>query len=374
MDVTKALNQANTRLKPLKISILQRGDRLSLQASLPPKPKAGDQLSDLDRATAKRQQTKLSLGLQANPEGLRLAEAKAREISGLLMQNAFDWGQYVKTSEPVLVAPKVLIRDWAAKFEEDYFNQRAKNPKSLTTWQSEYAPVFKKLPQDQELTEAVIMAAIATTTPETRTRKRYVMSLSAIAKFAGLEIDIRSYGRGYTPAKLEVRNVPTDADIVMYHGLIPNKSWQNAFALMATYGLRPHEICHLDFSMLPNLHVLENTKTGERIVRAMLPEWVELFDINANMLLPRITARTNREIGDRIVTQFSRYAINFPPYNLRHAWCIRGSVMFKMPVAIMAKMAGHSAAVHEATYLRHLREDQVQQVYEQAIHSKSASK
>jgi integrase len=366
MDITKALAQANTRLKPLKISILQRGDRLSVQASFPPKPTWGGVIPDLEKATAKRQQTKLSLGLQANPEGLRLAEAKAREISGLLMQNAFEWGQYSKLPDPDLV-PKVLIKDWAARFEEDYFNQRAKNPKSLTTWQSEYAPVFKKLPQEQELTEAVIMAAIATTTPETRTRKRYVMSLSAIAKFAGLEIDIRSYGRGYTPAKLEVRNLPTDADIVMYHGLIPNKSWQNAFALMATFGLRPHEICHLDLSMLPNLHVLEQTKTGERIVRALLPEWVELFRIEANMALPQIVGRTNREIGDRVVTQFSRYAIGFPPYNLRHAWCVRGSVLFKMPVAIMAKMAGHSAAVHEATYLRHLREDQVQQVYEQAI-------
>jgi integrase len=369
MDITKALIQVNTRLKPLKISILQRGDRLSVQASLPPKPKLGDQLSDLERATAKRQQTKLSLGLQANPEGLRLAEAKAREISGLLMLNAFDWGLYAKTPEIALIpeVPQVSIKEWLAKFEEEYFTQRAKNPKSLTTWHSEYAPIFKKLPQNQGLTEAVIMAAIATTTPETRTRKRYVMSLSALAKFAGLEIDIRSYGRGHTPAKLEVRKLPTDEDIVMYHGLIPNKSWQNAFALMATYGLRPHEICHLDFSILPNLHVLDDTKTGERIARAMLPEWVDLFGIKADMLLPRIVGRTNREIGDRVVTQFSRYAIGFPPYNLRHAWCVRGSVVFKMPVAIMAKMAGHSAAVHEATYLRHLREDQVQLVYEQAM-------
>ena len=54
----------------------------------------------------------------------------------------------------------------------------------------------------------------------------------------------------------------------------------------------------------------------------------------------------------------------FPPYNLRHAWCVRGSVVFKMPVAIMAK---------EATYLRHLREDQVQLVYEQAIASSKVS-
>jgi hypothetical protein len=74
-------------------------------------------------------------------------EAKAREISGLLMLNAFDWGLYAKTAEIVLIPEvlKVIIKEWVAKFEEEYFTQRAKNPQSLTTWQSEYAPIFKEL-------------------------------------------------------------------------------------------------------------------------------------------------------------------------------------------------------------------------------------
>ncbi len=91
MDIPKAIAQANSRLKPLKISIQQRGERLNLQATLPPKPKlSGSTSADIEKATIKWQQQRIGLGLRANLEGIRLAEAKAREISGLLLQNAFD--------------------------------------------------------------------------------------------------------------------------------------------------------------------------------------------------------------------------------------------------------------------------------------------
>jgi hypothetical protein len=129
----------------------------------------------MDRALAKRKQTKLSLGIRADLEGVRLAEAKAREISGLILQNAFDWEPYTKAHEPVLNSAP-LIGDWIAKFELDYFNKRSRNPKSITTWTKDYLSVYKHLPQDRELTEAVIMSAIAQTVPETRTRKRYVIA------------------------------------------------------------------------------------------------------------------------------------------------------------------------------------------------------
>jgi len=42
VDISNAIAQANSRLKPLKISIQQRGERLNLQATLPPKPKLRD--------------------------------------------------------------------------------------------------------------------------------------------------------------------------------------------------------------------------------------------------------------------------------------------------------------------------------------------
>ena len=75
----KALTLAaiNQRLKDsyAGVSILQRGARLSLRGTFPPKPGS-------DR-TQPHQQT-ISLGIMANSEGLRQAEAIALEIAGQL--------------------------------------------------------------------------------------------------------------------------------------------------------------------------------------------------------------------------------------------------------------------------------------------------
>ena len=85
--ITKAIADANARLKSLKIAIVQRGDRLSLQATLPPKP---------GNDKEKWYQQRISLELRANIDGVRFAEAKAREISGLLLASAFDWKPYIR--------------------------------------------------------------------------------------------------------------------------------------------------------------------------------------------------------------------------------------------------------------------------------------
>jgi hypothetical protein len=38
-----------------------------------------------------------------------------------------------------------------------------------------------------------------------------------------------------------------------------------------------------------------------------------------------------------------------------------------MPVAIAAKMMGHSANVHQSVYLRHLTEDSVSEIYAKKV-------
>ena len=85
--IDKSINEANLRLRALRITIERRGDRFALRTILPPKPK-----SKQDKWTQQR----LSLDLRLDLEGVRFAEAKAREISGLLLANAFTWDTYVK--------------------------------------------------------------------------------------------------------------------------------------------------------------------------------------------------------------------------------------------------------------------------------------
>ncbi|MCC5622699.1 hypothetical protein [Nostoc sp. CHAB 5715] len=47
---------------------------------------------------------------------------------------------------------------------------------------------------------------------------------------------------------------------------------------------------------------------------------------------------------------FDRRNAPFNPYDLRHAYAIRGSVRYKVPVATMAGWMGHSPTVHWNTY------------------------
>jgi len=128
------LSKANARLKLLKISLRVKGERLYLQATLPPKP-TGQNLSDMDRATQKWKQQKIYLGLKVSPEGVRLAEAKAREISGMLLQNAFDWLDYWKPTEVKSSLPTVA--DWIAKAKEEFFSDRD-SPSLRRTWRGHH--------------------------------------------------------------------------------------------------------------------------------------------------------------------------------------------------------------------------------------------
>jgi integrase len=362
MFLDKSLLAANSRLKSgaIGLSIEIKNNRLVLRGILPVKPNS-------DKPTPYEQ--KVYLGYPVTLEAIKQAEKDALSIRASIIERRFDWLDWSKELRAEVAKPvsTILIRDWAGRFEHDYFTRRAKDAKSISTFTSEYLPIFKKLPQHKELTEAVIMAAIATTIPETRQRKRYVMALSALAKFAGLNIDIKSYGRGYTPAKLEVRNLPHEEEIIQYHALIPNLSWKNAYALMATFGIRPHEIALIDLSDLPSLQIHENTKTGYRIAKPFPPEWVEQFKIHPKMDMPKITGKTNQDLGDRVGTQFKRYGVPFPPYNLRHAFAVRASIKYEMPVALVAKILGHSVVVHQATYLRHMSQDIVDEVYDKTI-------
>jgi integrase len=362
MSHEKSLQAANSRLKSgaIGLAIEIKNNRLVLRGILPVKP-------NIHKPAPYEQ--KIYLGYPVTVEAIKQAEKDALSIRASVIEKRFDWLDWSKELRAEAEKPvkTVLISDWAGRFEQDYFTRRAKDPKSISTFSSEYLPIFKKLPQDKELSEAIIMAAIATTTPETRQRKRYVMALSALAKFAGMSIDIKSYGRGYTPAKLEIRNLPHEAEIIQYHSLIPNLSWQNAYALMATFGIRPHEIALIDLSELPSLQIHENTKTGYRIAKPFPPEWVEQFKIHPKMDLPKISGKTNQDLGDRVGTQFKRYGVPFPPYNLRHAFAVRASIKYEMPVALVAKILGHSVVVHQATYLRHMSQDIVDEVYEKTI-------
>ena len=214
-----------------------------------------------------------------------------------------------------------------------------------------------------------------------RSRKQCATSLSVLAKFLEIKLpeDWKFNSRGYGLNKAGFRDLPTDELIEKLWEKIPNKSWKFVFGLMATYGLRNHEVFFCDLSSLTNfgdkiIRVLPTTKTGEHQVWPFHPEWVEKFELSKlgenPELLPNIKRdlkiTTLQNIGKKITDQFNRYSLQIRPYDLRHAWAVR-TIFYDLPDTVAARMMGHSVSLHTQTYHHWITKRDQQQAVNNAL-------
>jgi integrase len=340
LDIETRIKEVNHCLKAMgcRCAILKKGRSLYLQATLPPRPGS---------AKVRPYQQSIALGVSANPEGLRQAEKQARKVGALLDCKEFSWEPYLKLKEPELPP---LVKDWVEKFEENYFIRRQRNAKSETTWRTDYRDVFRRLPSDEPLTAQLLKEAIVSTTPDSKTRRRFCIALGALAKFAGLDFDPKPLKGRYSPKRVTPRDLPTDETIAQWFYKISAPEWRWAYGMLACYGLRPHELFHLDFANLGTAECISimDGKTGARRVWPIFPEWREefvLFDVH----LPKVTGRNNADLGNRVAHAFNRFNVPFRPYDLRHCWAIR-SLEFGLDVSLAAQQMGHSVQVHTDLY------------------------
>jgi integrase len=342
----------NYRLRAAKIGVRveARGDRLSLRATLPPKPGSNK---------TKPYQQYLALGIYANPAGLQRADAEAKIVGGLLARGEFDWSRYL------IVEQELGIGDWGVwikKLRADYFDQKGDTPNAQFTWKNDYEAAFKNL--KGEVVTASLIAAATSTTANSRSRKRTCEKLQLLAELAGIKIDLKPYIGNYGNAQTKQRFIPTDDQIIQARSLFDNSpSWQWAYGVMSVYGLRPHEIFFCEISENLACHVIEG-KTGERTCYPLHPGWATEWQL-WQMKKPRCSGKTYRDYGKRVTVAFWRRDVPFDPYDLRHAYCIRGSVRYKVPVPTMASWAGHSPVVHYQTYNRWISEVEHAKVFEE---------
>jgi integrase len=334
------IDQANTRLKLAKVGvqICVTGERLWLRATLPPKPTS--------RKVCSHQQ-RISLGVRNSPAGLQYAEREARKIGALLDCKEFDWTPYMKALKP----KAETVRDWVNQLHADYFSRRKETHKTLTTWKGDYQRSFSKLPQDQVLTAELLKTVLKKTEPDSKTRKRLAMAFGALAKFAGIDFDPKPLAGNYSPKKVTPRDLPTDEMIAEAYHSLHNPCWQWVYGMLACYGLRPHEVFHLDYAQLRQgneiVSVLDG-KTGSRLVWPFYPEWFEQWSLT-DVKVPDIQLdRSNTSIGRSCCHYFSG-KLSFKLYDLRHCWAIR-TLEFGLDVTLAAQQMGHSVQVHSEQY------------------------
>ncbi|MBN3957486.1 hypothetical protein [Nostoc sp. NMS8] len=179
-NIEHRIKEANGRLRNYSINIEQIGSRLYLRATLPPKPQS---------INNNWHQQKINITV-ANLDGVKLAEKEGKLLRLKLDTKTFDWNDYLRSESQNKVK---TIGELIQEFEKDYFERRQRNFKTESTWKVEYQTVFKTLPQHEILNTEVLKQAILTTTPDTRTRKRFCLTLRLLAKFADLDFNPNSY-------------------------------------------------------------------------------------------------------------------------------------------------------------------------------------
>jgi len=363
MNINHEINVLNKKflIKGSKLKIEKRGSKLNIRGSLPSKE---------NKSIQKIQ--RISLGIDADNYGLIEAEKKLQLINLQLELDQFDWRNWITsaTREENKTYDFFIkkISEFEKKFFQEYKNHYL-NSARKSTWNSSYKPYIKRMisiyrENHHKEIDYIFLNTLKSYEEGSRSRKQCGTSLNVFADFLELKLpsEWKSLSRGYGIQKASFRNLPDDNLIEELWGKIPNKSWRYVFGLMATYGLRNHEVFFCDLNALKNggdkiLRILPTSKTGEHQVWPFHPKWVELFDLSSlgdnPTLLPKInrdlSETTLQNIGKRVTDQFSRYSLNIRPYDLRHAWAVR-TIFYDLSDTVAARMMGHSVSLHTQTY------------------------
>lgn len=376
-QVNQALAQAGVSLR-----VELRGQRLGLRGPLPCR-----------RGSGRHPVQRISLGLPADTAGLQLARERLKEVLRQLQQGRFAWSAWgVQPAQPpspawLAAATQPAAGDWLGleAFEAAFFAdpRRRRNPAGCrTTWSSAYLPYLRRLAavaaeRELPLGLPLLEMALESYAASSRSRQQCGTALAALARHFELDLPDNWSERaaGYGLHAAQYRRLPGDPQILLWAEQIPNPAWRLAYGLMATYGLRNHEVFFCDLSALAPggdrvIRVLPTSKTGEHQVWPFQPDWVEHFGLeqlgSAQPPLPAVATdlrhTTLQQVGRRVAEQFRRYELPITPYDLRHAWAVR-TIHIGLPDTVAARMMGHSVAIHTRTYHHWItRRDQQQAV------------
>jgi integrase len=292
------------------------------------------------------------MGLRANHRNLPIALARAKEIDSALILGKFDWTPYLSDSQ----RPPVLVKEWLVRLQRDYWESRQRTLNTENTWRKSYQLYYAALPPEQELTETLLIEGLKRYLPQSRSRQLASVAYGKLASFAGLNRQtLTELGKGYQPAAKTKADILSDDQVLFQVENCSDSGWRWCVGMAATFGLRNHELVRLDLTRLSEgvIRVLENAKTGGRVVYACPFEWVARFDlVNVRMPNLKIEGRSNNAIGSSISQGFKRNGLS-PFYCFRDHYAIALEFYWpsRTPIKFKADWMGHSVKVHEDNYL-----------------------
>jgi hypothetical protein len=326
------------------VKIRQKGQRLYLRATVPNRNGEG------------QKQTDIATGCPATEQGLKLALAKAQALEADILLERFTWEQW-GTNQP----QKDNIENAVLSFEQAYWRSRERTPARADQFQRDYLDFLKHLPPDEPLSQEVLTRVLLRFEPQTRARKFAHQSFTRLAKFHNIELPPTwaELKGSYKPSNQ--RTIPTDQEIIETWERLQGR-WKWAYGVIASYGIRNHEIAHISLEQYPILTVGDKTKTGARIVYPLHKDWPDRFGLQIENR-PNITVQINRDIGSQVGHAFRHNKVGHSPYALRDAYAIRGTVLGISPV-VMSKWLGHSLDTHYSHYLRWIEQRDFDDVWQ----------
>ena len=380
MNVIHEINSINDKFATSgsKLRIEKRGEKLNIRGPLPSK-------KDKNIFTFQR----ISLGLNADDKGLAEAKKKLQLINLQIELKQFNWSNWSIDSRKKVLKTNSNLLEKINEFEKYFFKEQKSDYLSSTrrtTWRSAYKPYINRLisiydSNPKEDLNFLLIKTLKSYVEGSRSRKQCGTSLNIFATFLNQELpkEWKSMSKGYGLKKASFRDLPNDKLIEEIWQKIPNNSWRFVYALMATYGLRNHEVFFCDLSSLKItgdkiIRVLNTTKTGEHQVWPFHPKWVDYFELyklgEDPSLLPQINIdlreTTLQNIGKKITDQFKRYELKIKPYDLRHSWAVR-TIFYNLPDTVAARMMGHSVSLHTQTYHHWITKRDQQQAVNNAL-------
>ena len=348
------VNQVNQNLKAENIQlrmVLPKGrNKIYVRGNFPPKP--GSNKIQWRRQT-------VSLG-DATLNGIGRGEQKIKQMALQLKLNEFSW-------EESPIKPQGTISSWIKKYER-YLKHHVLSGSSKLKEEKWYGKYLYGgltwLPQHKPLSQEAIIEGINHYPPGTPGRENAIRTYKKFCQFCNLQLDFSPYRGRVKPVKRDLSMVLGDDEIFRhYRNFNGCWRWQPIFGLMATYGLRNHEIffCTLEVDKGDVVAIIEERKpdiegkpkTGYRVVLPLYNEWAEQWNLLENFKRPKVEeGSTVRELGHRVCKAFQTRNFAYP-YRCRISYAIRGTCREKIPIPVMARLMGHSPDTHLRKYQKY---------------------
>lgn len=304
-------------------------------------------------------QSRIALKLDDTPINRRTAAKQLRTLEQQLEAGTFDWAYWLDDAAGAVSWREAINRLYRAKVVLGRTGE--------STWEISYLGRLKQIDPTSPCTTASMAQALERYDRASCSYKELFYLLRHIARLVGEpfpEVPVPTYSQA------KAVEVPSDAEIIAWIEAAPNPArWY--FAMMAVYGLRPHEVEGAQLIDRDYCQVQEESKTGFRTAIPLPREWVERFRLHDRQQRPRVagTAARPDAVSKWLSKELGKMGLPYRPYALRHAYAARlwRSGGSRLDLYTAARLMGHTPAQHSKTYRAHIHPHLVAEAAERAL-------